>query len=79
LEDECLHLLPANAQHGRDLGVGLASELEQDQSGALIGREALHIVDHLAKVLASTDRIRGIEIPSIDDRAVDGDGFLARA
>jgi hypothetical protein len=79
LEDECLHLLSADAQHGCNLRVGLASELEQDQSGALIGREALHVLDHLAEVLAPTDRIRGIEVPPIDDRVVHGDRLLARA
>jgi hypothetical protein len=78
LEDEGLHLLPAHAQHGRDLGVGLASKLEQNQRGALIGREAVHVVDHLAEVFASTERIGGVEVPAIGHRVVDGDRFLAR-
>ena len=78
LEDECLHLLPTDAQHGRDLGVGLASKLEQNQRGALIGREAVHVVDHLAEVLASTERIGGVEVPAIGHGVVDGDRFLAR-
>ncbi len=78
LEDECLHLLPADAQHRRDLGVGLASKLEKNQRGAVIGREAVHVVDHLAEVLASTERIGGVEVPAIGHRVVDGDRFLAR-
>lgn len=80
LEDERLHLLPADAEHRCDLGVGVASELKQDQSGALIGREALHVLEHLAKILALPDLISGAtDIRSIQDRAGDRRRVLARA
>ncbi|HYB30698.1 MAG TPA: hypothetical protein VEF89_29135 [Solirubrobacteraceae bacterium] len=80
LEDERLHLLPADAQHGCDLGVGVAPELKQDQSGALIGWEALHVLEHLAQVLALPDLISGaVYTTPIQDLAAGRDGVLARA
>ncbi len=53
LEDQCLDLLAAYAEHGRDLGVGLISQLEQGQRRTLIRRQALHVGEQLAQLLAS--------------------------
>lgn len=52
LEDQRLHLLAADAEHDRDLGMGLISQLEQDQRGTLIGRQPLHVGEQLTQLLA---------------------------
>ena len=53
LEDQRLDLLTAYAQHDRNLGMGLISQLEQGQGRTLIRRQPLHIGQQLAQLLAS--------------------------
>ena len=66
LEDERLDLLRADAQHAGDVLLRVVAELEQDQRGALIGREPLHVVEHLAQVLAPLDLVG----ETLEDRVV---------
>jgi hypothetical protein len=58
LEDERLDLLPAHAQHDRDVAVRVVAEFKEHQRGALVSRQPLHIVQHLAEFLAPLDLVR---------------------
>ncbi len=51
LVDKRLHLFLAHSQHRRDLGLRVVAELEQNQSGSLVKRQALHILEQLAQLL----------------------------
>jgi hypothetical protein len=55
LEDERLDLRRANPQHGRDLVMRVVPELKQDERRALIDRQALHVLDDFAQLLAPLD------------------------
>ena len=57
LEDQRLHLLLAHPEHGGDFFVRLIPELEENERGALVGRQPLHVIQHLAKVLPPLDLI----------------------
>ena len=74
LEDEGLDLLPAHAEDGRDLLVGLVAELEEDQRGALVIGQALQLGHQLAQVGAPLD-VGGhaLDRPGAVRDRVDGD------
>jgi hypothetical protein len=63
LEHESLDLLPAHAEDRRDLLVGLVSELEEDEGGPLVVRQALQLRHQLAQLGAPLD---------LGGRALDG-------
>ena len=79
LEDERLDLLPAHAEDGRDLLVGLVAELEEDQRGALVVGQALQLGHQLAQVGAPLD-VGGhaLDRPGAVRDRVDGDLGAAR-
>jgi len=57
LEDERLDLLPADAEHGGNVTVRVVTKLEQHQRRALVRRQPLYVLHHLAQVLAPLDLV----------------------
>ncbi len=57
LEYQRLHLLLAHPEHRGDFFVRVVPELEENERGALVGRQPSHVVQHLAKVLPPLDLI----------------------
>jgi hypothetical protein len=80
LEDQRLDLLLANSQHLCDFVMRLVAELEQHQRGALVGREPLHVLQHLAQFLAPLDLIgQAVEELSLSRECIVVDDVAARA
>jgi hypothetical protein len=80
LEDQRLDLLTAYAEHDRDLGMGLISQLEQSQSRTLILRQPLHIGEQVAQLLASLHLDQGSVAPAqLIEHTVAADRFASRA
>ena len=81
LEHERLDLLSANAQDGGDLLLRVVAELEQHQRGPLVGGQPLHVVEHLAEVLAPLDLVGEalVERRVGERRMVHADGLPAGA
>jgi hypothetical protein len=48
LEDERLHFLLADAEHGSDFIVRLIVEFKQHQRRALVSRQSLHVLEQFA-------------------------------
>ncbi|HLY50431.1 MAG TPA: hypothetical protein VKR21_14665 [Solirubrobacteraceae bacterium] len=73
LVDKGLDLLAAHAEHGGDLGVGVVTQLKENECCALLGRQRLHVLEHFAQVLPPLSLIRrAIEAWPIHYFAVDG-------
>ena len=51
LEDQCLDLGPGHAKNLGDLAVRVITQLEENQSDALVIRQSPYVIQHLAKVL----------------------------
>lgn len=80
LEDERLDLLGPDSQHGGDVLLRVVSELEEDKRGALIGGQALHVIEHLAQVLTALDLVgEALESRMISGELVDADRLAAGA
>ena len=58
LKDERLHLLSAHAEHGSDFSVRVIPEFEEHERRALVSRQPLNVLEHLAQVLPPLDLIR---------------------
>jgi hypothetical protein len=58
LEYERLDFLSAHPEHSGDFLVRMIRELEQNERGALIGRQPLQVIQHFAKVLPPLDDVR---------------------
>ncbi|HEV3390517.1 MAG TPA: hypothetical protein VG057_15965 [Solirubrobacteraceae bacterium] len=57
LEYQRLDFLFAHAEHSGDFVVRVIGELEQNERGALVGREPLQVIQHLANVLPALDHV----------------------
>lgn len=58
LEYQCLDFLSAHPEHCGNFLVRVIRELEENERGALVGRQSLHVIEQLAKVLTALDLIR---------------------
>jgi hypothetical protein len=57
LEYQRLHLLLAHPEHGGDFFVRLIPELEENERVALVSRQPVDVIQHLAEVLPPLDLI----------------------
>jgi hypothetical protein len=79
LEDECLHLLSAHFEHIGDLTMGVVAELKQRQRSPLVGRQPLHVLEHLAQLFPPLDLVRqAIESRPIHCHVVEIESVAAR-
>jgi hypothetical protein len=58
LEDQRLDFLFAHPEHGGDFPVRVIPELKENERGALVGRQPVDVIQHLAEVLPALDLIR---------------------
>jgi hypothetical protein len=80
LVDQSLDLLTSNAQDRRDFVVRMVAEFEQHERCSLFLRQSLHILDHLAQLLAALNLVcQAFEEWTLDGRRYHFVGVVAGA